>query len=363
MAEAVNSESLYRFLIDYTEAGFSLVPLVLSGEKKKPVPGWGGWQYRDHREALRYLEQKPGNVGIITGKRSRLVVLDYDNAEAGLAFSEAYYDRTGARPTTIQSGGKRGGLHYYFSLREGERVNGRVIRQGGEKVGELIAEGGLVMAPPSLHPVTGGEYRFCVGLENLSPWGPEAESLSGVEPEPVAGKQLGIPGIADKRGLACVGEIKSRELVEGEREKTLWMLYWLCRSNGDKASYAERQVRELNSRARPPLPEAEIRGIFKGRKSYKFSCAKIRAELKINLAVCENCRFHARGGLKLIGAKEMATVLSPEVRGGTAVKVWLGVKAGELDLSNKAEVGRMLGVTPKAIGEAVRNLQEAGIIL
>lgn len=364
MVEAVNIESLSRSLVDYTKAGFYLVPL--SG--KRPVEGWGGWQSRDSREALAYIGKNPGNIGIITGRRSRLAVLDYDNQEAGLAFSEDYYDRTGGRTASVQTGGDRGGVHYYFSLPEGQRLKGRNIRFRGERAGELKAEGGLVVAPPSLHPETGREYRFLVGLEELKEWGPEVESLAELEPEPVAEKQLGIRGIADKRGLACAGEVKSRTLVEGERGITLFTLYWILRQNGDHASEAERQIRELNNRAVNKRGELEgisedrLKGIFKSRKSYKFSCQTIRERLKIDLGTCENCLFHQRKGGKMIGARETVLLLSPELR-GLPCQIGFGVKLGEFDLSNKAETARRLGVERESIYPALKKLQEAGISL
>lgn len=95
------------------------------------------------------------NVGLACGSVSRIVVVDSDG-EAGVA----ELTRRGYPATwTARSGA--GGLHVYFEA-PGHPVGNWRIRG----VGDLRADGGYVVAPPSRHRC-GGRYEW---LPGLSPW-------------------------------------------------------------------------------------------------------------------------------------------------------------------------------------------------
>ena len=85
------------------------------------------------------------NVGILTGKRSGLVVLDVDPRHGGddsLAALEAEHGRLPETPLVVTGGG---GLHYYFGHPGGD-VRSYTLAAGLE----LKADGTFVVAPPSL---------------------------------------------------------------------------------------------------------------------------------------------------------------------------------------------------------------------
>jgi hypothetical protein len=106
------------------------------------------------------------NIGILTGARSNLVVLDYDPGEEAvesLAVLEALH---GELPATVQvlSGrvdpltGRRG-VHYYFRHPGTEIPNS--VRTLAERL-DLRGDGGLVVAPGSVH-ASGRRYEWEAG--------------------------------------------------------------------------------------------------------------------------------------------------------------------------------------------------------
>ena len=96
------------------------------------IAGW--WAHWQH-----------ANVGILTGARSGIVVLDVDPRHGGddsLAALVAEHGPLPDTPTVLTGGG---GLHYYFR-HPGGKVKGRDLAPGLE----LKADGQFVVAPPSL---------------------------------------------------------------------------------------------------------------------------------------------------------------------------------------------------------------------
>ena len=97
------------------------------------------------------------NVGIRTGRESGLVVLDVDvrhDGEASLETLEATYDRLPAT-LTAHSGG--GGRHLYFQHPGGHLPN--CAQLGGCSGLDVRADGGYIVAPPSLHQ-SGHRYTW-----------------------------------------------------------------------------------------------------------------------------------------------------------------------------------------------------------
>ena len=85
------------------------------------------------------------NVGIATGARSGLVVLDVDPRHGGDEQLAAFEAEHGKLPETaaVVTGG--GGAHYYFNHPGGD-IRSRKLSPGLE----LKADGTFVVAPPSL---------------------------------------------------------------------------------------------------------------------------------------------------------------------------------------------------------------------
>jgi hypothetical protein len=149
--------SLQRAALDYLERGWSIIPV----RGKQPLERWQRWQF-EHMSTQEVLtafgRPEVTGVAIICGQISGLSVLDFDGAAGRDAFLEFYgsglIELT--RPTvTTGSGGK----HVYYAL-EGHAKT-FVWQHRGVCAGEFRADGGYVLAPPSLHP-NGTPYRWDV---------------------------------------------------------------------------------------------------------------------------------------------------------------------------------------------------------
>src|SRR5262249_22031129 len=115
------------------------------------------WTYTASREPAQirpWWAQWPcANVGILTGERSGLAVLDVDPRNGGDLALEDLQQSYGLLPDTpmVISGGQ--GSHYFFGLaaRLGKFAPGPGLN--------LQADGALVVAPPSLHH-SGNRYEW-----------------------------------------------------------------------------------------------------------------------------------------------------------------------------------------------------------
>lgn len=150
--------------------GWLVFPLLPRG--KKPLPGSHG-----HLEATidpatieRWWTRIPdANIGVRTGIESGVLVLDRDDRNGGEAGWEFLEQEHGTIPYSlrVRTGG---GFHCYLR----HRGPGRVTSLGGVAPGvDLKADGGYVVAPPSVHP-SGAVYQWLdeddARLEDAPAW-------------------------------------------------------------------------------------------------------------------------------------------------------------------------------------------------
>lgn len=165
----------------------SVIPLSW---EKKPVVKWA--EYQDRRPTLDELRAWPkGNLGIVTGCVSGLVVADCESLEDAKWFAE----NRGKSPTVVQT--KRG-FHFYFKTPDTRVMNGTKI--AGRY--DVRGEGGFVVAPPSRH--SRGRYRWHRDLqpvEKLPAWNPEWRPVTN------GGSAASEKSIRD--GAAYIAKIKA----------------------------------------------------------------------------------------------------------------------------------------------------------
>jgi hypothetical protein len=155
----MTASEILRAALGYLARGWSVV--VVEPRGKRPIVRWEEFQRRPPGEdQLRaWLARRPdANLAIVTGAVSGLAVLDVDPRHGGIASLARWECDHGALPHSVEAQTGGGGRHLYFEHPGGE-LRSRVGLAPGL---DLRADGGLVVAPPSLHP-TGGRYRWLPG--------------------------------------------------------------------------------------------------------------------------------------------------------------------------------------------------------
>ncbi len=157
MTEQLTNSNLAAALC-YAQRGWSIIPIVSTGKKKKPdLKTWSPYQnQRAEEKTIRaWFEGNPQrNIGIVTGHISGLVVLDVDGEQGRASVREFTLPAT----PTVQTGK---GFHYYFAHPGFHVANAVGFLPGLDN----RADGGYVVAPPSVHE-NGSRYEWA---PNLSP--------------------------------------------------------------------------------------------------------------------------------------------------------------------------------------------------
>jgi replicative DNA helicase len=152
--------------LSYLRKGWAVIPIkspsmVNSNMDQKefirqckiPLISWKEFQDRlpTIQEVAEWFDKWPdANIGIVTGKKSNLVVFDLDSDGA-----VEYADNQGGFPETVKvKTGK--GYHVYLQYPDFE-VRGSVKQQGLDI--DIRADGGYVVAPPSIHG-SGNVYEW-----------------------------------------------------------------------------------------------------------------------------------------------------------------------------------------------------------
>lgn len=231
----------------YAARGWSVIPIEAHG--KRPLVAWQEFQQRiaTAGEVAEWYRRWPrGNVAIVTGSVSGLVVLDVDPQHGGaesLAALEADHDRL---LSTVESATGGGGRHLYFLHPHGT-VRNRVSLAPGI---DVRGDGGCVVAPPSIHP-SGRLYAWREGrAPDDLPLAPLPAWLRVLIQEgPV---RMGHP-LAHWRELAHGG------VPEGQRNNTIASFAGHLLWHGvDPDVVLELLLAWNRVRCSPPLPDAEV---------------------------------------------------------------------------------------------------------
>lgn len=146
--------------LDYAARGWRVVP-IKPGEKSPAVKKWETVATCDPKTLeLWWGTRWPDHgIGIATGTETGFFVLDVDSANGkrgddSLAELEATY---GPLPATVEVVTGSGGRHLYF------RMPVAPLRNSAGLLGvdlDVRADGGQVLAPPTIHPTTGQAYEW-----------------------------------------------------------------------------------------------------------------------------------------------------------------------------------------------------------
>ncbi len=142
------------FALRYRQHGYTPVP-VRPGSKAPHITHWSRWCHElPPEELLRdWARRYPGaGLAIALGPASGLTALDLDHDVDGLHARV----RAAAGPSPVAKRGQKGATLFY--RHGGERS--RSFRRSGQTVAEVLADGRLVILPPTIHPGTGRPYEW-----------------------------------------------------------------------------------------------------------------------------------------------------------------------------------------------------------
>ena len=241
----------------YLEAGLSIIPL--KPRSKEPLIPWKEFQERraTREEAYKWFERCPDcNIAIVTGAVSgNLVVIDFDNADKYYEFIQRAREEL---PEELQykiattwhvRTGK--GFHIYFRVvtsadrfKEKFRTKPRLA----EGV-DIKAEGGYVVAPPSVHP-SGAQYCFHINdplefsIQNLEEDDME-KILALLAPRERAAEPVELSKELSEKQINEIVDIIKPYYVEGHRNNIVYALLGMLIKAGVKYESAKRLVELL----------------------------------------------------------------------------------------------------------------------
>ena len=334
----VELATVYDYAKYYVKQGFSVIPL--KPRSKEPLVAWKQYQERlpSPNELEEWFKGRRANIAIVTGRVSgNLVVLDFDSKDSFKAFVEKLRSasellRIDINNTWIVETGK--GYHVYLRLPREDLVPSTKVRLV-EGV-DLKAEGGYVVAPPSVHP-SGKQYRFIEVDGGLL--GPPSI------PEPVELREeewhelLRLLAPPSRQGRKPAVNVKLRELddskllrlkellkdawLEGQRQDlALFMSGWMAKARVHPASTA-RLFRFL-------AEERMDKELYKRLEAIYYSYKKLYGDIpeleELDQLVEE---WKAQGILTRNVSKAASKELEERVKGKTGVQEILEATLGE----------------------------------
>lgn len=144
---------------NYAAQGIPVLPLRPRSKAPATSHGKNDATCDQQQIAVWFPTDTDRNIGILTGERSRLLVLDIDPRNGGDAGFERFERTYGKLPVTKRAITGGGGFHLFFRLPEG--VTGLRDHTGvaGFEGLDLKCDG-YVVAAPSVHPDTGNVYAW-----------------------------------------------------------------------------------------------------------------------------------------------------------------------------------------------------------
>ena len=244
---AENPSDLLTAALAYAEAGWSVVPMA--PRSKQPLVAWREFQRRWAKpdEIRAWFKRWPqANIAIVTGAISGIVVIDIDSRHGGEASLRTLEDEVGPIPSTLEVETGGGGRHLYFA-HPGRTVRNRTALYPGI---DLRGDGGVIVAPPSVHP-SGRRYVWRAGH---GPGQAEAAPL----PALLLGN-LAIKPDHPGHPLIYWRELVAAGVGEGERNNTIASLAGHLLWHGVDPDVVAELLSCWNAvRCRPPLEEAEV---------------------------------------------------------------------------------------------------------
>jgi len=252
----------------YRRLGLSIIP-VSRGRKQPPLVDWREYQQRpptpEELEAWFGNADRP-NVAVVCGKVSGgLVVPDFEREEDFRAFFNA--DELLKKTLVVRT--PHGGVQVW--LREAGEVPRRSIRISEDPPLDLLGEGGYVVAPPSVI-----DHAYCkkskCRLEGLGEYQVISSSL---EIMTVKGIFQSVLQRAKSLGWRLKEKPQIDEIIQGvpegmRNESAFQYARHLLFKVGLDPQTAWFELQRWNQLNNPPLPEDELRTVWKSAQNYPY---------------------------------------------------------------------------------------------
>lgn len=227
------------------EYGISV--LELRTNDKRPAAEWNGC--RTVLPSLGDIEawDDKANLGIATGKLSRIAVVDCESRKD----AEWFWNHKSRTPTVVRT---RRGYHLYFRWVDGIGNAAKVKDDDGNPRYDVRGEGGYVVAPPS--QIDGAEYEYCFSLRIV----PQDE-LPAFDPAwlpKISGTRCnGATSKIITNGVGYIGKIRAVSGQGGHADT--WRAANILRESGMPETDALAALMEWNvTNAEPPWSTAEL---------------------------------------------------------------------------------------------------------
>lgn len=211
----------------YRDIGLVAIPLMRkddpkddSGNKRPIIPGWERLQMPDDKTIVQWFPTgAKRNIGIVCGRASgNLIVVDFDDMDAWRKWA------IGIQPPQTYTVMSAKGIHLYYRTIEPVCGNKKLIG------GDIRAQGGQVVAPPSVH-LTGKTYEIAsnVPIATVQCWEylnlPLKVKEHGPTDDIIEGKARMVALSNAQRDSAVAGVLRrlSGERNQGNRNN---LLYW-----------------------------------------------------------------------------------------------------------------------------------------
>ena len=265
-----------KYALEYTKYGWHIIPLhsinsdgsctcrrgkSCDAKGKHPLfKGWYNNATTDNTVITRWWNKNPNaNIGIATGRKSGILVLDIDPRHDGDKTLMALEHKYGNLPPTVTAITGGGGQHRIFKYPNGIKVPNKVSFAQGL---DTRSDGGLIVAAPSIHN-SGNHYRW---ERNLSP----ADVPVADTPDWLI--KLMSKSVTPKARTAKRQTSNSNPVFEGNRNNYLTSLAGTMRRRGmsESAIYAAISA-ENTAQCNPPLDDAEVAKIARSISQYEPS--------------------------------------------------------------------------------------------
>ena len=279
--EASGKPDILEAALKYYENGFA--PIPIAPNSKKPLAQWKAYQTRrpTKEEIITIFPRfRDADIGIVTGKRHNLFVLDCDSQEAYESLQALLPDSL-----TLPVVKTPRGYHLYFSYPKNiDLTVGVNIRPGVDYRGE----GGYVIAPPSKE----GAYKWIVDLNTDRPDLPPAIINNFIN----SNGYMKCASKEDKNEVTKVTKVTkvTNFFKKGRRDNDLFHAGNCLIKGGCEPEFASHVLEILAKNSTPPFPESEIK-------------AKIQSAIKRDYCRSENIAGDFRAWIQVTSGHFLVT--------------------------------------------------------